>query len=40
MFGLAWVMLMLFIYGLAKRNDKRWWHTRHSAPLDAGIQLD
>jgi len=40
MFGLAWVMLMLFIYGLAKKNDKRWWHTRHSASLDVGIELD
>lgn len=40
MFGLAWVMLMLFIYGLVKRNEKRWWHTRHSASLDAGIELD
>lgn len=39
MYGLAWVMLILFIYGLAKRKDRRWWHTRHSAALDAGIKL-
>jgi len=39
MYFLAWVMLLLFMYGLVKRNDRRWWHTRHSAPLDAGIEL-
>lgn len=37
---MAWVMLLLFVVGLFKRNQNKWWHTKHIATMDKGVSLD
>jgi cellulose synthase/poly-beta-1,6-N-acetylglucosamine synthase-like glycosyltransferase len=37
---MAWIMLALFVAGLFRWDQNRWWHTKHEASLDKGISLD